>query len=229
MFIQGILVFRWFHNVLLVSLSKSTKPLLRKQLSNACMWSVIQSKAFQNSLFSWLLTIFTTKGHYIIENMLLHCCLIRAGGKIFLGLTLVLLHLNYLLLVSLSWKSVEAWFVSRWSLKDLIKVTFTISFFFWKKLRKVNAGIMAVCRKKKLKLCGICGMNFAKKHQLHGNVLSRDHQKSILLSKKGDLPFLKSEMNFIKNKCFVLIVQPQVSVNSCIQNLIIISNYCLFL
>ena len=112
------------------------------------MWSVIQSKAFQNSLFSWLLTIFTTKGHYIIENMLLHCCLIRAGGKIFLGLTLVLLHLNYLLLVSLSWKSVEAWFVSRWSLKDLIKVTFTISFSFWKKLRKVNAGIMAVCRKK---------------------------------------------------------------------------------
>ena len=56
------------------------------------------------------------------------------------------------------------------------------------------------CAGKKLKLCGICGMNFAKKHQLHGNVLSRDHQKSILLSKEGDIPEVNSKQVFIKDQ-----------------------------
>ena len=75
--------------------------------------------------------------------------------------------------------------------------------------------------KKKLKLCGICGVNFAtEKHQLHGSVQSRDHQKSILLSKEDDIALLRSEMNITKNKCFVLIVQPQVSVKSCTQNFV---------
>ena len=51
--------------------------------------------------------------------------------------------------------------------------------------------------KKELKLCGICGTNFAKKHQLriHGNVLSRYHQKSILLGKEDDISLLRSGMN----------------------------------
>ena len=37
-----------------------------------------------------------------------------------------------------------------------------------------------------------------KKHQLHGSVQFRDHQKSILLSKEDDISLLRPEMNFIK-------------------------------
>ena len=65
--------------------------------------------------------------------------------------------------------------------------------------------------KKKLNLCGICGVNFAtKKHQLHGSVQSSDHQKSILLSKEDDVALLRSEMNFTK-KYMLCIDCPTVS------------------
>ena len=66
------------------------------------------------------------------------------------------------------------------------------SFFFLLKKKESHG-------KKKLKLCEICGVNFAtKKHQLHGSVQSRDHQKSILLSKEDDIALLRSEMNITK-------------------------------
>ena len=63
----------------------------------------------------------------------------------FLGLNLVLLHVNYLLLVSLSWNC--RGLCKRLSLKDPINVTFTISFLFLKK-KESRGRILTVCRKK---------------------------------------------------------------------------------
>ena len=160
------------------------------------MWSIIPRKASQNSLFSWLLTIFTAWGHWIIENMMLHCCLIRAGGKIFLGLNLVLLHLNYMLLVSLGWNC-------RGLCKQIViersnQCNFHNFFFSFKEKGKSRQGWWLCAEKKKNWNCvGFVGRILPKKHQLriHGNVQSRYHQKSILLGKEDDISLLRSEMN----------------------------------
>ena len=140
--------------------------------------------------------------------MLLHCCLIRPVGKIFLGLNLVLLHLNYLLLVRLNWNC-------RCLCKQMVIERSNQCNFQSFLLKKKES------HEKKTKIVwDLWGEFCHKKHQLHGSVQSHDHQKRILLSKEDDIALLRSEMNFTKNKSFVLIVQPQISVKSCTQNFI---------
>ena len=83
------------------------------------------------------------------------------SGKMCPGLNLVFLHVNYLQLQLEQTGAVEVC-VKRQSLKDPINVTFTISFFFLKRKRKVIEGILTMCRKK-LKLYWIWGWIISQK------------------------------------------------------------------
>ena len=109
----------------------------------------------------------------------------------FLGLNLVLLHVNYLPLQLEQSGAVEV-SVSRYAVIERSNQgNFSYFFFFLKRKRKVIEGILTVCRKK-LKLYGILEMNHL--------IKSCDQRKWFSLSQESDMFAMQCSDNLHKKK-----------------------------
>ena len=84
--------------------------------------------------------------------MLLHCCLISYTGKMFLGLNLVLLHVNYLPLQLEQSEAVKVSENRHAVIERSNQCNFNYFFFFLMTKRKVIEGILTVRRKKKIEI-----------------------------------------------------------------------------
>ena len=130
----------------------------------------------------------------------------------FLGLNLVLLCVNYLLLVSLSWNC--RGLCKPTNIEIFNRCNFHLFFSFFSKKKELMAGILTVCKIKAI-CVGFGGMNRAIKTKI---MQECDHQKRFLMSKEDIFAYIRYELH--KNNHFVLVVQPQDFVKSCTQNLL---------
>ena len=148
-----MLMFKRFHNVLLVSLSKNTEPSLSWITVQYCLQMnniiTISSNAF------WNFFVFLTSYHFYCIRSLHHRKYVTAflsdqGGNVFPGLNLVILCVNYLLLVSLSWNCRGLCKQTIIEISNQCNSCFFFSFLFFKEKRKSWQGFWQCARRKQI-------------------------------------------------------------------------------